>query len=111
MIKYLLDNWKTTAAGLTLVIGSLVHLIFTVRAGTADEAVWTASFTGILTGCGLIFARDASAAKSDHAESQQMISKLAEKVDANKDALVTGDTSMIQKSPSASEEVAQVKKG
>lgn len=61
MIKQLINNWKTTSAGLTTIIGSTVHLIFAVRAGTANENTWTLSLTAIVVGVGLIFAGDASA--------------------------------------------------
>lgn len=64
MIKQLLVNWKTTSAGLVMIIGSIVHLIFAVRSGTATEGVWTASLTAIVAGAGLILAGDAAASVS-----------------------------------------------
>lgn len=60
MIKNLLNNWKTTSTGLVSIIGIVVHLVFTVRAHTADEGTWTASLVGIVLAAGLIFAGDAS---------------------------------------------------
>ena len=80
-MKELLSNWQTTSTGLTLIIGSIVHLVFAVSAGTATEGVWTASPTGILGGVGLILAGDArkSATKAE--------------VQTVSDAVVTGDTS------------------
>ena len=59
-MKNLLNNWKTTSAGLTLIIGSVIHLIFAVRAGAATEGVWTASITAIFAGIGLMFAGDST---------------------------------------------------
>lgn len=41
--------------------GSVIHLVFAIKAGTATEAVWTVSLTAIVGGTGLIFAGDASA--------------------------------------------------
>jgi len=61
MIKNLINNWKTTSAGLTLMIGSVVKLVFACKGGTADEAIWTGSLLALVGGIGLIFAGDASA--------------------------------------------------
>lgn len=60
MIKNLLASWKTTSAGLIMIIGSAMHLIFTVKDGTANENTWTVSLSTIVGGLGLIFAGDAS---------------------------------------------------
>lgn len=60
-MKNLLANWKTTSAGLLLIGGSVIHLVFAVRAGKADEATWTVTLTGVTGGIGLIFAGDATA--------------------------------------------------
>lgn len=59
MLKNLLNNWKTTSAGATMIIGSVVHLVFTYK--TANENTWTIALIAILGGVGLIFAGDASA--------------------------------------------------
>lgn len=64
MIKNLVASWKTTSAGLVMIIGSIIHLIFAVRSGTATEGVWTASLTAIVAGIGLILAGDAAASVS-----------------------------------------------
>lgn len=61
MLKQLLTNWKTTAAGTTMIIGSVVHLVFSTKAHTGDESTWTVSLTAIVAGLGLMFAGDASA--------------------------------------------------
>lgn len=60
-MNYITTHWKTTSAGLAIIITSVVHLIFAVRAGSADETVWTTSLVGVLSGAGLILAGDASA--------------------------------------------------
>lgn len=57
----LLNNWKTTSAGLTIMIGSAVHLIFAVRNHTADETTWTNALIAMVGGMGLVYAGDASA--------------------------------------------------
>ena len=46
--------------------GSIVHLVFAVKAGTANENTWTLTITAVVGGLGLIFAGDASqSAKKD----------------------------------------------
>jgi hypothetical protein len=86
VIKSLLANFKTTAAGLLMVIGSVIHLVFTYK--TADEQTWTVAVTAMVAGLGLMFAGDAST-------SQQEIAKVDTKVQENADAIVTGDTTML----------------
>ena len=67
MIKTLISNWKTTSAGLIMIAGSVIHLVFSVRAGTANENTWTIAITAIIGGIGLLLAGDAAASvqKSD----------------------------------------------
>lgn len=73
-IQNLIRNWKTTSAGLTLILGSTVHLIFTIH--TADEGTWTASLTAILGGLGLIFAGDANVPSSATVQNAQAIDQI-----------------------------------
>ncbi len=87
MIKNAIANWRTTSVGLTSIIGSIVHLIFAVKAGTANENTWTISIGGIVGGVGLLLAGDAS-------RSAKEVDKLAEQT---KTAIDTGDTSHITK--------------
>lgn len=65
MIQRLIANWKTTSGGLLMIFGSLIHLIFAVRAHTADENSWTIGVTAIVGGLGLIFAGDASSSEKN----------------------------------------------
>lgn len=58
MIQNALANWKTTSAGLTAIIGAIVHMVFTHK--TADENAWMITIGAIIGGLGLIFAGDAS---------------------------------------------------
>lgn len=60
MIAQLLRNWKTTSAGLLLIGGSIIHLIFCIKSHTADESIWTVSFASVVGGLGLMFAGDAN---------------------------------------------------
>jgi hypothetical protein len=60
MIKQLIQNWKTTSMGLTAILGSIIHLVFAVRAHTADENSWTIMVVAVIGGLGLIFAGDSN---------------------------------------------------
>lgn len=60
MIQQLLKNWKTTSAGLLLIGGSTIHLVFCIKSHTADESIWTVTFASIIGGLGLMFAGDAN---------------------------------------------------
>ena len=60
MLKNLAANWKTTSAGLVLIAGSVIHLVFAARAGHADESTWNSAVVGIVGGLGLLAAGDAA---------------------------------------------------
>lgn len=85
-------NWRTTSAGLTMIIGSTTHLVFAVRAKTADENTWTTSLLAVAGGIGLIFSRDSQASAQDKATSNAKIADLQNQV-----AQVKGDSAMINK--------------
>ena len=57
-IANLAANWKTTSAGLTLIIGAITHLAFAVAHGTADESTWKNDLIGMMAGVGLLLAAD-----------------------------------------------------
>lgn len=60
MIKNLLTNWKTTSAGLAMIIGAIVHLVYALHAHTLAEADCTGSLLAIITGLGFLAAGDAN---------------------------------------------------
>lgn len=60
-MKQLVNNWKTSSIGITLISGSIVHLVFKVKSGHSAEGDWNAAIMGIVAGLGMIFAGDASA--------------------------------------------------
>jgi len=60
MIKNLLTNWKTTSAGVAMILTSLIHLAFQIKAHTVDESACTVAALAVLGGVGLIFAGDAA---------------------------------------------------
>lgn len=59
-MKTLLNNWKTTSAGLIIAIQAVIHLGFEIHSKTADENSWMIAVTSIFGGIGLIFAGDSS---------------------------------------------------
>lgn len=85
-------NWRTTSLGVLTIAGSIVNLVFAIRKGLADEALWMVAITNILTGVGLIFSRDSTASARDKANTTDKIADLQNQVTA-----VKGDTSQITK--------------
>ena len=61
MIKNLLANWKTTSAGVLMIGGSIIHLVYAIIQKTDNENTWTITLGAILGGLGLMFAGDAGA--------------------------------------------------
>lgn len=55
-----MKNWKTTSAGITLIITGIVSVIFALKAGPLDEATVTGVVTAILGGIGLLFGADSN---------------------------------------------------
>jgi hypothetical protein len=82
MIRNLLNNWKTTSAGLLMIAGSVVHLVFAVKAGTANENAWTIAITAILGGIGLLVAGDASATQGQSQPNGATSKELAAEIPA-----------------------------
>ena len=58
-MQNLLKNWKTTSAGLTIVITAVIHLVFAINGHTLSEADCTTTIVSVVTGIGLIAAGDA----------------------------------------------------
>lgn len=74
-MKKLFQNWKTTSAGLTLIGGSIIHLVFSVLHGTADEQTWTLTLGAIVGGVGLMFAGDAGKSLSKEEAATTFVTK------------------------------------
>lgn len=91
-IQNLIRNWKTTSAGLTMIAGSIIHLVFKMLAHSADEATWNISIIGIIGGVGLILAGDASAS----ADAKQL-ETVKRQMAAVPQAIDTGDTTLLKK--------------
>ena len=64
MFQRLIANWKTTSAGIIMIVGAIVHLFFN---RPLTEPLMMLGVTGIVGGIGLLFAGDAnvSAVASD----------------------------------------------
>lgn len=60
MLQTLRANWKTTSAGLAMIIGSGVHMGFAIAQKKLDEQTLTNGLLLVVGGVGLIVAGDAS---------------------------------------------------
>ncbi len=60
MIKNLITNWKTTSAGVTMMVGGLVHLAFAIKNHALTESDCTTTLLAVVTGAGFIAAGDAA---------------------------------------------------
>ncbi len=59
-MKGLLQNWKTSSAGITMSAIAIVHLVFECIHGEANETTWTRAIVTCVGGMGLVFAGDGS---------------------------------------------------
>lgn len=55
-----MNSWKTTSAGIALIISSIVGFIFALRTPPLTQEVVMGCVTGLLGGIGLLFAKDAN---------------------------------------------------
>lgn len=58
-------SWKTFSAGVVTIVGSVTGLVFAIKNKSLNEGVITGCATGILTGLGLVFARDNNVSSVD----------------------------------------------
>lgn len=59
-MKSLLTNWKTTSAGLLIIVQAVVHMSYEIKSSTTSENSWMIAATSIFGGIGLMFAGDSS---------------------------------------------------
>lgn len=52
------SSWKTTSAGILAIAGGIVRFYFAVKTGQITEEALMTSVTAIVSGIGLLFARD-----------------------------------------------------
>ncbi len=54
----MIQNWKTTSTGLLMILGSLTHLAFQIKAHSVDEGAISVAAVGVLGGLGMLLAAD-----------------------------------------------------
>jgi hypothetical protein len=59
-MKNILKNWKTTSSGLLLIAGGVARAYFAYQTGTINEEAIMTSTTSIVSGVGLIMAKDSN---------------------------------------------------
>jgi hypothetical protein len=74
-MKNLLSNWKTTSAGVTMILGALVHLGFQIKAHTVDENAVMTAVVALVAGVGLVAAGDAGQSVSKEEADTTFIKK------------------------------------
>jgi hypothetical protein len=55
-----MKNWKTTSAGILAIVGGLARAYFAYQSGQINEEAIMTTATAILTGIGLIMAKDSN---------------------------------------------------
>lgn len=64
MLLRLLKNWKTTSAGLLIIIGAIVHIVFVLRSPEpVTETEIMVAVGAILGGLGMLYSTDSSESK------------------------------------------------
>lgn len=92
MIKNLLVNWKTSAAGVGLIVTSVVALGAALATHTSTQILWSTSIMGIFAGLAALAAGDATASAKAHEETKQLVGDLQNQINA-----VKSDTTTIPK--------------
>ena len=103
MIKNLLDNWKTTSAGLSSITTGFVRLYLAIKHGTVDEVSLTGAIGLIIVGIGLLAAGDASKSKQD-------VKDVDAKVDQTAKAVLSGDTTILPRATTTAQAQEETKK-
>ncbi len=53
-----MKSWKTTSAGILAIVGGIVRFYFAIKSGNITEEAVMTTATAIVSGIGLLFARD-----------------------------------------------------
>lgn len=85
----LTKNWKTSSAGIVLILTGLIHLGFGIAHGTITEQDFTTTMVSIVTGAGLIVAGDGAASAQQHEETKQLVGGLQKQIDEVKNQTTT----------------------
>jgi len=59
IFQSLLKNWKTSFAGLSMMVVGIVHLVFAARAHSLTESDCATTILAVITGFGFVAAGDA----------------------------------------------------
>jgi hypothetical protein len=70
-----LSNWRTTVLGVAAILAALGDIANQIAQSDFDSARFGTDITGIFTGLGLLFARDAAASQVAHDEDRVRISQ------------------------------------
>jgi len=70
-----LSNWRTTVLGVAAIMAALGDIATQIAQSDFDSARFGTDITGIFTGLGLLFARDAAASQVAHDEDRVRISR------------------------------------
>lgn len=95
----LVKNWKTSSAGIVLILTGLIHIGYGLVHKSITEQDFTTTMVTIVTGLGLMVAGDASASAESHAQSQTQIAELQLRSNIVPNAIESGDTSQLRKVP------------
>jgi hypothetical protein len=60
-----LKSWKTTSTGIVMIAGGITRLLFAIKSGNYTEEAIMTTITAVLTGIGLIFAKDSNVTGGD----------------------------------------------
>lgn len=90
----LISNWKTSSAGLVLILTGLIHLGFGIVHKSITENDFTTTMVSIVTGVGLIVAGDGSKSAQAHEETKALVADLQNQI-----STVKQDTAQIPKNP------------
>lgn len=55
-----MKSWKTTSAGITMIVSGIVGIVFAAKKKELDEGVITVYISSVLGGFGLLFAKDSN---------------------------------------------------
>lgn len=90
----LINNWKTSSAGIVLILTGLIHIGFGILHKSINETDFTTTMVSIVTGVGLIVAGDGSKSAEAHEETKTLVADLQKQVDE-----VKNQTTIITKTP------------
>ncbi len=89
-LKSITSNWKTSSAGIGMIVGGLTHLAFAIKNQTLTETMVISEIMACVAGWGLLEAGDSSKSASE-------IAKVDTKVDQTAKAVLQDDTTILPK--------------